>query len=58
MAHGIGAMGMVASNDDTWMGGAPDASTPAVTTIYMDNVVMSQWNGKPVTDEPAPRSRP
>jgi Ca2+-binding RTX toxin-like protein len=45
-------MGMVASNADTWMGGAPDASTPAVTTIYMDNVVMSQWNGGAI-EEPA-----
>ena len=45
VAHGIGAMGMVASANDTWMGGAPDGSTPAVTTTYMDNVVMSQWDG-------------
>ncbi|GAA0571260.1 hypothetical protein GCM10009416_07330 [Craurococcus roseus] len=45
VAHGIGAMGMVASNADGWMGGAPDASTPAVTTTYMDNMVMSQWDG-------------
>jgi Ca2+-binding RTX toxin-like protein len=45
VAHGIGAMGMVASDADAWMGGAPDASTPAVTTTYMDNVVMSQWDG-------------
>jgi beta-glucanase (GH16 family) len=58
VAHGIGAMGMVASNNDGWMGGAPDGSTPAVTTIYMDNVVMSQWNGKPVTEEPAPTQPP
>jgi beta-glucanase (GH16 family) len=47
VAHGIGAMGMVASANDAWMGGAPDGSTPAVTRIYMDNVVMSQWDGTP-----------
>ncbi len=52
VAHGIGAMGMVASNNEDWMGGAPDGSTPDVTTIYMDNVVMSQWNGGDVTEEP------
>jgi Ca2+-binding RTX toxin-like protein len=52
VAHGIGAMGMVASKADTWMGGAPDASTPAVTKIYMDNVVMSQWNGGSVYPTP------
>ena len=45
VAHGIGAMGMVASDADGWMGGAPDGSTPDVTTTHMDNVVMSQWDG-------------
>ena len=29
----------------------PDGSTPDVTTIYMDNVVMSQWNGGTVLPE-------
>lgn len=48
VAHGIGAMGMVASDADGWMGGAPDGSTPDVTTTYMDNMVMSQWNGEAI----------
>jgi beta-glucanase (GH16 family) len=58
VAHGIGAMGMVASANDGWMGGPPDGSTPDVTTIYMDNVVMSQWNGGPITPGPDPVTPP
>ena len=48
VAHGIGAMGMVGAPGEAWIGGGPDGSTPDVTTTYMDNVVMSQWNGGPV----------
>ncbi len=44
-AMGFGAMGMVASPQDSWIGGAPDASTPSTVTLHLDNVVMSQWNG-------------
>ena len=58
VAHGFGAMGMVASNNDGWMGGAPDGSTPDVTTIYMDNVVMSQWNGGPIHEQPEQPEQP
>ena len=42
---GFGAMGFVGTGQDTWMGGAPDGSTPPVVTAHLDNVVMSQWNG-------------
>ena len=44
-AMGFGAMGMVASPQEDWIGGAPDASTPDLVTLHLDNVVMSQWNG-------------
>jgi len=42
---GFGAMGFVGSPSDAWMGGAPDRTTPNVVTVYLDNVVMSQWDG-------------
>jgi len=42
---GFGAMGMVASANDAWIGGPPDATTPDKVTVYLDNVVMSQWDG-------------
>ena len=42
---GFGVMGYVGTAADGWMGGAPDASTPPVVTVHMDNVVMAQWNG-------------
>ncbi len=45
VAHGIGGMGYIGAYGEQWSGGGPDWSTPDVTTSYMDNVVMSQWNG-------------
>lgn len=42
---GFGAMGFVGTPRDGWMGGAPDATTPPVVTIHIDNVVMAQWDG-------------
>ncbi|MBV1798787.1 carbohydrate-binding domain-containing protein [Siccirubricoccus sp. G192] len=44
IAMGFGVMGYVGAPGD-WIGGAPDASTPDVVTVHIDNVVMSQWNG-------------
>ncbi|MGG5809189.1 carbohydrate-binding domain-containing protein [Falsiroseomonas sp. CW058] len=43
--HGFGAMGFVGSDADTWMGGAPDGSTPGQVTISLDNVRMYQADG-------------
>jgi Glycosyl hydrolases family 16 len=45
IAMGFGAQGLVGSPNDGWMGGAPDGGTPAVVTVHLDNVVMSQWEG-------------
>ncbi len=42
---GFGALGVVGGPGDGWMGGAPDASTPALVTAHLDNVVLAQWNG-------------
>lgn len=42
---GFGAMGYVAAPGEGWAGGAPDATTPGVVTLHLDNVVMSQWTG-------------
>jgi beta-glucanase (GH16 family) len=42
---GFGAMGFVGSVNDTWMGGAPNASPGTVVTAHLDNVLMSQWDG-------------
>jgi hypothetical protein len=42
---GFGALGVVGSPADGWIGGAPDATTPPLVTIHLDNVVMAQWNG-------------
>jgi hypothetical protein len=58
VAHGIGAMGMVASNADGWMGGAPDGSTPNVTTAYMGqrgHVAVERRQG---AAEPEPQPEP
>jgi beta-glucanase (GH16 family) len=41
----FGALGFVGAPWDGWMGGPPDASTPDLVTLHLDNVVMSQWNG-------------
>ena len=45
VAMGFGALGVVGGPGDGWMGGAPDASTPPLVTVHLDNVVMAQWNG-------------
>ena len=42
---GFGIMGFVGSANDTWMGGAPDGTTPDVVTIELDNFVMRQADG-------------
>ena len=42
---GFGALGVVGGPGDGWMGGAPDATTPPLVTVHLDNVVMAQWNG-------------
>ena len=42
---GFGALGVVGSPADGWMGGAPDATTPPLVTIHLDTLVMAQWNG-------------
>ena len=42
---GFGALGFVGSDYDSWMGGAPDGTTPSLLTFHLDNVVMSQWEG-------------
>jgi hypothetical protein len=42
---GFGALGVVGSAYDGWMGGAPDSTTPSLVTLHLDNVVMSQWDG-------------
>ena len=44
-AMGFGALGVVGGPGDGWMGGAPDATTPPLVTVHLDNVVMAQWNG-------------
>ena len=41
----FGALGFVGSPYDSWMGGAPDSTTPPLVTLHLDNVVMSQWVG-------------
>lgn len=41
----FGALGFVGSSYDSWMGGAPDGTTPPLVTLHLDNVVMSQWVG-------------
>jgi len=43
---GFGAMGFVGTANESWMGGAPDATTPSRVTMQIDNVVMSQWRGE------------
>ncbi|MDB5373019.1 MAG: hypothetical protein JWP04_1661 [Belnapia sp.] len=55
-AMGFGAMGYVGAKGETWVGGAPNASTPQVVTTHIDNVVMSQWTG--VTSPPPPPPPP
>lgn len=42
---GFGALSYVGSPYDGWMGGAPDATTPPLLAVHLDNVVMSQWVG-------------
>jgi hypothetical protein len=42
---GFGIMGFVGSANDTWMGGAPNATTPNVVTIELDNFKMTQMDG-------------
>lgn len=45
VSMGFGALGFVGSAYDSWMGGAPDSTTPSLVTLHLDNVVMSQWSG-------------
>jgi hypothetical protein len=42
---GFGVMSFVGNGHEQWMGGAPDASTPDVVTVHLDNVYMAQWTG-------------
>jgi hypothetical protein len=42
---GFGVLGVVGSPWDGWIGGAPDATTPPLVTVHLDNLVMAQWNG-------------
>lgn len=58
VAHGFGAMGMVAAEGEAWLGGAPDGSTPDVVRVQLDNVVMSQWNGGDLGSSPDPAPTP
>jgi len=44
-AMGFGVMSFVGTWHEEWMGGAPDASTPDVVTVRLDNVEMAQWTG-------------
>jgi hypothetical protein len=41
----FGALGVVGSPWDGWMGGPPDSTTPHTVTLHLDNVVVQQWNG-------------
>jgi beta-glucanase (GH16 family) len=42
---GFGALGVVGTVYEGWMGGAPDATTPQLLAVHLDNVVMAQWGG-------------
>lgn len=42
---GFGAMGYVIAPHEGWAGGPPDATTPGLVTLHLDNVSMLQWLG-------------